>query len=88
MGKTGVLAGLHLPSAGGELKQGPEPHIRAIVRVRGETFKPESETGGLWLPKWNENWTLLATAMHTPDGTAPGSWSLEIVEQSLGKGCC
>ena len=30
-GKTGMLEGLDLPSAGGELKQGSDPHIRAIV---------------------------------------------------------
>ena len=74
---------------------GPDPHIRAIVRVRGETFKVESETAGLWQPKWNENQTVLATAIHVPDrnagpleGTVAGSWSLGIVEQSQGEGCC
>ena len=30
-GETGVLEGLDLPSVGGELKQGSDPHIRAIV---------------------------------------------------------
>ena len=30
-GKTGVLVGLDLPSLGGELKQGSNPHIRATV---------------------------------------------------------
>ena len=56
----------------GELKQGSDPHIRAIVRVRGETFQAESETADLWQPKWNENQTVLATAIHTPDrGTGP-----------------
>ena len=29
--KTGVLAGLDLPLVGRGLKQGPDPHIRAIV---------------------------------------------------------
>ena len=45
------------------------------------TFKVESETADLWQPKWNENQTALAAAMHTPDrnigpleGTAAGSW--------------
>ena len=49
----------------------------------------------LWQPKWNENQTVLATAIHTPDrkegpleGTVAGSWSLGIVEQSQGKGSC
>ena len=68
----------------GELKQGPDPHIGAIVRVRGETFKVESETADLWQPKWNENQTVLASAMHTLDR----GWSLGIVEQSQGEGCC
>ena len=45
-GKTGVLVGLGLPSAGKELKQGSNPHSRAIVCVRGETFKAKSETAG------------------------------------------
>ena len=78
----------------GELKQGSDPHMGAIVRVRGETFKAESETADLWQPKWNENQTVLATAIHTPDrnpgspeGAVAGSWSLGIVEQSQGEGC-
>ena len=44
-GKTGVLVGLDLQME--ELKQASDPHIRAIVRVRGETFKVESETADL-----------------------------------------
>ena len=50
----------------------------------------ESETADLWQPKWN---AVLAAAIHTPDrdidpleGTAAGSWSSGIVEQSQGKG--
>ena len=46
-------------------------------------------------PKWNENETVLAKAVHTPDrdpgpleGAMAGSWSLGIVEQSQGKRCC
>ena len=50
-----------------ELKQGSDPHIRAIVWVRGETFKAENETADLWQPKGNENQIVLATAIHTPD---------------------
>ena len=53
----------------------------------------ESETADLLQPKWNENQTVLATAIHTPDRDAgpledaeAGSWSLGIVEQSQGKG--
>ena len=79
----------------GELKQGSSPHLGAIVWVRGETFKTESETADLWQPKWNENQTVLAAAIHTPDrnagplkSPAAGSWSLGIVEKSQGEGCC
>ena len=78
-----------------ELKQGSGPHSGAIVSVRGETFEAESETADLWQPKWNENQTVLAAAIHTLDrdidtleGAAAGSWSLGIVEQSQGEGCC
>ena len=67
----------------------------AIFWVRGETFKAESETDDLWKSKGNENQTVLATAIRTMDGdagplkgTAAGSWSIGIVEQSQGKGCC
>ena len=42
-------------------------------------------------PKWNENQTVLAAAIHTPDrdvdpleGATAGSWSLGIVVQSQG----
>ena len=59
-GKTGVLVGLDLPSAAGELKQGSDPHSRAVVGVRGETFNVESETAGPWQPKRNENHTKLS----------------------------
>ena len=75
----------------GELKQGSDLHIGAIVSVRGETFKAQSETDDLWQAKWNEK-TVLATAMHTPDrdvdlldGAAAGSWTLGTVEQSQGR---
>ena len=79
----------------GELKQGSDPHIRATVWVRGETFKAESKAADVWQPKWNENQMVLAAAIHTLDrdtgpleGTVAGSWSLGSVEQSQGKGCC
>ena len=76
------------------MKQGSDPHIKVIVSVGGETFKADSETADPWQPKWNENQTVLAAAIHTPDrDTGPleralaGSWSLGIVEKSQGKGC-
>ena len=73
---------------GGGTEAGSDPDIGAIVSVREETFKAESETADLWQPTWNENQRVLATAIQTPDGTVAGSWSLGIVEQSQGKGCC
>ena len=75
--------------------QGSDPHSKATVWVRGEIFNAASETADLWQPKWNENQTVLATAIHTPErnaglleGAAAGNWRLEIVEQSQGGGCC
>ena len=79
----------------GGLKQGSHPHTGAIVWVRGETFKAESETDDLWQPKQSENQTVLAAAIHTLDrdagpleGAVAGSWSLGIMERSQDKGCC
>ena len=76
-----------------ELRQGSVPHIGAIVWIRGETFKAESETA-VWQSKRNENQTVLATVIHTLDrdtdpleGAMAGSWSLGIVKQSQGEGC-
>ena len=49
----------------------------------------------MWQPNWNENQTVLGTVIYTPDKyagileiTVVGSWSLGIVEQSQGEGCC
>ena len=79
----------------GKLKQGSNHHMGVIVWIRGETFKAESETADLWQPKWNETQTVLAAAICSPDrnegpleGKVAGSWSLGIVEQSQGEGCC
>ena len=75
-----MLVGLDLPSAGGGTEVGSDPHMGAIVWVRGETFKAENEIADLWQPKWNENQTVLGAAIYTPDrdagsleGTAAGS---------------
>ena len=77
------------------MKQGSNPHTGAIVLVRREAFKAESETADLWQPKWNENQTVLATVIHTrgrnkglPEAAVTGNCSLGIVEQSQGEGCC
>ena len=65
----------------GQLSESEEKHLRL------------SKTADLWQPKWNENQTVLAAAIHTPDrntgpleGTVAGRWSLGIVEQSQGEG--
>ena len=78
-----------------EPEVGSNPHIGALVWVRGETFKAENETADLWQPRWNENQTVLGTAIYTPDRDADplesavaGSWNLGIVEQFLGKSRC
>ena len=73
-----MLVRVNLPSVGGEGKQGSDPHVMAIVSVRGETFNADSDRADLWQPKWNENQTVLAAAIHNP--WSPGrcsSWELE-----------
>ena len=52
-----MLVGLDLQV--GKLKQAFDPHSGAVVWVRGETFKAESEVADLWQPKWNKNQTVL-----------------------------
>ena len=78
----------------GELKQKSDPHIRAVVCVRGETIEAENAAADLLQPKWN-NQTIPAAAIHTLDRdagslevTTAGSWHIGIVQQSQGKGCC
>ena len=66
-GKTGVLLGLDL-QAGVR-----SPHQGNCLSQRGETFRAVSETADLWQPKWDENQTVLAAAIHTLDGTVAGS---------------
>ena len=90
-----MLVGLDLPSAGGGIEAEIWSPHGGNSPVREETFKAESETGDLWQPNRNENQAVLAAATYIPDrdagpleGAAAGSWSLEIVEQSQGEGCC
>ena len=92
-GKTAVLLGLHQPSASGELKQQSDSQVGAIVWVRGETFKAESETADLWQPKWNKNQTVLVVAIHTLErdaecgdgGSIPGQGLLLPAERWIEK---
>ena len=68
-----MFAELDLPLVGQGvwwLKQGSDSQIGAIAWVREETFKAKNKAANLWQPKWNENQTALASAMHTPDGEA------------------
>ena len=89
-----MLAGLDLFLAGGGSEAGVRsPHQSNCLSQRRN--KAERERADLWQPKWNENQTVLAAAIHTPDrdagpleGATAGSWSLGIVEQSQSKGCC
>ena len=67
----------------------------ATVWIRGETLKAASETAVLWQPWWDENETVLSTAIHTPErdtgpveGAAGSRWFIEIVEKSLAVVCC
>ena len=93
--KTGVLVGMDKPSAGGGTEAGAQSSHQGNCLSQRVTFKAESETADLWLPKWTENQTVLATSIHIRDrdadpleGIVAGSWSLGIVEQSQGQGCC
>ena len=78
---------------GGETEAGVQsPHQGNCLESEEKHLKAETETADLWQPKWNENQTVLATAIHTLDrntgpqeGAASGSWSLSIVEQSQGR---
>ena len=83
-----MLVGLDLPSVGGGTEAGVQsPHLGNCLR--GEMFKAESETADMWQLKLNENQTVLATAIPTPNRDAgpleaavAGSWNLGIVEKS------
>ena len=58
-----MLVGLDLPSADGGTEAGVlSPH-------QGNSLS-HSETADLWQSKWNENQTVLATAIHTLDRDA------------------
>ena len=87
-----MLIAQYLPSAGGGTEAGVRSPPQGNCLVKGETFKAENETADLWQPKWDENQTVLASAIHIPDkdadplkGAVAGSWSLAIVEQSQGR---
>ena len=80
----------------GKQKQGgPIPTSGQLSESEEKHLRLKRETADLWQPKWNENQTVLAAAIHTPDrdagpleGAVAGSWSLGIVKQSQGEGFC
>ena len=77
MGKAGMLVRLDLQV--GELKQGSNPHIGAIESEEKHlSLRAKQLICGI--PKWNENQIVLAAAIHSPDSTVAGSWSLGTVE--------
>ena len=95
LGEKTVLVGVDISSAGGGTEAGVQSPQRGNCLSQRRNIKAESETADLWQPKWNENQTVLATVIHTRDrdadpleGAEAGSWSLGIVEQSQGEGCC
>ena len=68
-GKTGVLIGLDLPSAGGETEAGVQsPYLGNCLSQRRKHLRlRESETTDLWQPKRTENQTVLAASIHAQD---------------------
>ena len=83
-----AAAGLDMPSVGGGTEAGVPCPQRGNCLSQRRNIKAESERADLWQPKWNENQTVLAAAIHTLDrDTGPlesaeaGSWSLGTVEQ-------
>ena len=80
----------------GELKQGSDPHIGAIVWTEEKYLRQTlrqlicDNLNGMRITQ-----TILAAAIHTSDrdggpqeGTATGSRSVVIMEQSQGEVCC
>ena len=77
-----MLVGLALPLVGGGTEAGVRSPLLGNCLSQRRNIKAESETADLWQPKWNENQTVFAAAIHTPDrNTGPleravaGSWS-------------
>ena len=72
---------MDLPLAGGGTEAGVQSPQRGNCLSQRRNIKAERETADLWQPKWNENQTVLAAAIHTPDRDAG---PLEV--QQLGAG--
>ena len=62
-----MLVGLGLPSVGGGTEAGVRPPHWGQLSESEETFKAEREIADLWQPKWNENYIVPATTIHSPD---------------------
>ena len=83
-----MLVGLDLPLVGVGTEAGVwSPHQGNCLSQRRNTEGWEGNSWS-WQPKWNENQIVLAAIIHTLEGAVAGSWSLGIVEQSQGEGCC
>ena len=71
----------------GKLKQGSEPHIEAI-----ESKEKRLRLSMKQLVCGSLNGMRIRQSLPQPyiplDGAMAGSWSLGIVEQSKGEGCC
>ena len=80
---------MDLPLVDGRIEAGVETHIGAIVWVRGETFKAESETTDLWQPRWNENQTVLAARQECKSPGRCSGWELGFRDCGAipGEGC-
>ena len=71
-----MLVGLDLPSADGGTEAG------VVYPHQGNSLsQTDSERADLWQSKWNENQTVLATAIHSPDRDS-NQWKV----QRLGAG--
>jgi len=94
-GKRGGWAGPDLHLGLGELKQGSDPQIEAIVGDTGEVFEAVGEwsswSGTVWM-EWEPDNPCCSRMYPGRDPsllkyTVSGSWSIGTGEQSPGEGC-
>ena len=94
-----MLVGPDLPWAGGELKQGSNPHMGQLSESKEKHLRLRVKQ----LICGSLNGMRLRQSLQQPyihrgevgqgdvgllEGAVAGSWSLGIVEQFLGEGCC
>ena len=93
--KTGQLVGLDLPLASGELKQGSNPHSGQLseseekhLRLRVKQLICGS-LNGMRIRQSLPELYMPQTGTQVPwKALVAGSWSLGILRQSQGEGCC